>query len=252
MSTATTGDRRAAYEFPSTLCSSSFLCRALAGRDWLQIADRRRPVRRACSFTHDHSFDVVAGAVGADVSPAELDRQVLSVLKAMPSTSSAGARTGWPSKPCLARLEQHRLERFACERDRRAVTARSAARTATRARGQRQASRGSARPAGGPSPAGAARRMRGAGVPGTGSAPPAPVGVPTRPPRRRLPGAPRRPSSRRRGRGAPSPAEKLLVSARSRSMRGRRTCVPRPGVRSRRCSRVSSYSARRTVMRLQP
>ena len=64
--------------------------------------------------------------------------------------------------------------------------------------------------------------------------------------------APRGRASRRSGRAASSPAAKLLVSARSRSMRGCKTCVPRPRVRSMRCSRVSSSRARRTVIRLQP
>ena len=40
--------------------------------------------------------------------------------------------------------------------------------------------------------------------------------------------------------------------AKSRSIRGCSTNVPRPRVRSRRCSRTSSPRARRIVMRLQP
>ena len=98
----------------------------------------------------------------------------------------------------------------------------------------------------------AARRWRAGAARGTASASRSRGRAPRRPDRWPTRAGPRSAVSRGPGRAACISSVKLARPAMSRSMRGWRTNVPRPRVRSMRPSRASSPSARRMVIRLQP
>ena len=213
----------------------------LVGRSALVRSSGRRPVRRS------------SGSGRRGRSSGRTRRERRRRRRRCPRRASAGRPGGWPSS--LASRPRRRTGSIASRaaNDPGPVALRQQARRASRARDPWRAGPGNRSAGqvdlleqerlavGDPKPLDVERRRADLQPERT-----------RRRPRRPAPGGPRRGGSRGRGRGSASRSVKLWLPPKSSSRRGWRTNVPRPRVRSMRCSRASSERARRTVIRLQP
>ena len=187
----------------------------------------------------DDAFDEVAGAVAAHVGAAKLDRRAVDRCRRSPSTSNAGTR-GFMASSEASRLRSSTGSNVSRVRADGDAVARGqdpysdwCSRSLASSPGKRSAGRCTCSSSNGSPSASRRRSMKRVGS----------ADFELQPGRDGLVGCLRASRDQAclagRGRGAAISSVKVIGSSRSRSMRGGSTNVPRPRVRSMRCSRAA-------------